>query len=936
MDNLNFLPLIYNAALLLILVYIYSIIPEFKISGRLSFINIAVGIVLGGIGILIMQTPWQFASGIVFDARSVLLTISGLFFGTFPVLIAMTMTAIMRLFDGGVGVFAGIAVIISSGIIGLLWRNFRVTSLEKITWRELFLLGLTVHVTMLVLMFLLPWDIAIEVLKKITLPVLMIFPAAVTLLGILLVNNLRQQQSSRALAESEFLFHSQFDLGNIGIAITSVDKKWLRINHRLCEMLDYSEDELREMDWVELTHPDDLQSDMVYYEKLLSGEIDFYELDKRFYRKNGSTIHTHLTVACYRTENHIKFVIATLLDISVAKKTKEDLASKTYILGEAQKLGHIGSWEFDIINNKLIWSDESYNVFGLPKDTELTYETFLSCIHPEDRDYVDTHKNRSFEKKTYDIEYRLLVNGRVKWVREKAEFKHDDNGLCIRSIGFTQDITQQKNTEKALRESERRMRAIFDNAPIGIALIDSLTGHFIEANARYAEIVGISLDNLTSTDWMKITHPDDVQKDFENMALLISGKIKGFQMDKRYINPNDSVIWVSLSVAGLSSGSSGCSQHLAIIDNITERKKAKKELLSVTEKITNTYNISPGIICTLDYNTQRFEECNPAVTQILGLSVEEFTTTPVLELIHPDDRQRTSQEIERQLQGKEVVNFQNRYRCKDGSFKWLAWQATRPDENGKVNAVATDITLIKQNEEEREMLITELERKNTEIENFTYTVSHDLKAPLVSIQGFSGLLKKDVLAGDVQQINEDLEQIKFAALAMETLLTELLDFSRVGRLDNPHENIQMNELIDEVIDILSGAIPKNINIKVEPQLPMVCADRPRVKTLLQNLIENAVKFMGNQSEPCIEISSYSKNQIMVYTIKDNGIGIKHSYHDKVFGMFEHLNPEITGTGMGLALAKRIVEMHGGRIWLESDGEGCGTTFFFTLSKQGDA
>lgn len=230
----------------------------------------------------------------------------------------------------------------------------------------------------------------------------------------------------------------------------------------------------------------------------------------------------------------------------------------------------------------------------------------------------------------------------------------------------------------------------------------------------------------------------------------------------------------------------------------------------------------------------------------------------------------------------------------------------------------------------------ELEKKNSELERFSYTVSHDLKSPLVTIRGFVGFLEKDVLNGDKKRIATDLQHINEASNTMQSLLDELLEFSRVGRLKNSPEKFSMQQLVNETVSLLSGGIMQgHVVVDVQPDLPEIFADRPRIREVVQNLIENAVKFMGEQNSPHIEIGWYAQNNDVVYCIKDNGIGIHDLYHKKIFGMFERLSTDVDGTGMGLALVKRIIETHGGRIWLESEGENEGCTFCFTIPHAGD-
>jgi len=237
----------------------------------------------------------------------------------------------------------------------------------------------------------------------------------------------------------------------------------------------------------------------------------------------------------------------------------------------------------------------------------------------------------------------------------------------------------------------------------------------------------------------------------------------------------------------------------------------------------------------------------------------------------------------------------------------------------------------KRTEEERKALIAELEAKNAELERFTYTVSHDLKSPMVTIRCFLGLLEKDTAQGDAARMEQDIKMILTASETMQRLLDELLELSRIGRLVNPSEEVPLGELAREAIDLVTGQIAEGgVEVVVAPDLPTVYGDRLRLLEMLQNLIENAVKFMGTQAEPRVEIGAKREGEETVCYVRDNGMGIEPQYHEQIFGLFNRLNPSSEGTGIGLALVKRIVELHGGRIWVESEKLGEGATFYFTL------
>jgi PAS domain S-box-containing protein len=233
--------------------------------------------------------------------------------------------------------------------------------------------------------------------------------------------------------------------------------------------------------------------------------------------------------------------------------------------------------------------------------------------------------------------------------------------------------------------------------------------------------------------------------------------------------------------------------------------------------------------------------------------------------------------------------------------------------------------------EQRQSFISELEAKNTELERFTYTVSHDLKSPLVTITGFLGFLEKDALSGDQAKVKSTVSRISTAAQKMQSLLNDLLELSRVGRIMNSPEHIPVEEVVEEALERVRGRLDAgSIAVKVQSNLPTVYGDRARLVEVVQNLVDNAAKYANPRSAPYIEIGVKNQDQKQVTLfVQDNGIGIDLQFQERIFGLFNKLDAQSEGTGVGLALVKRIIELHGGQIWVESE-LGKGATFFFTL------
>ncbi len=252
----------------------------------------------------------------------------------------------------------------------------------------------------------------------------------------------------------------------------------------------------------------------------------------------------------------------------------------------------------------------------------------------------------------------------------------------------------------------------------------------------------------------------------------------------------------------------------------------------------------------------------------------------------------------------------------------------------RTNELAQTVDRLVKEEEKREQLIGELEAKNAELERFSYTISHDLKSPLITIKGFLGYLEQDARAGDVAQMMKGISIIGDATDKMSFMLSDLLELSRIGRMIDPMMSVPLDQLVQEALLMVAGQInERGVELEILPDLPMVYGDQYRLQMVLQNLVDNAVKFMGAQVKPRIEIGAYLEEKEVICYVQDNGIGIKSEYQEKVFDLFERLDGSLQGTGIGLTLVKRIVELHDGRVWIESAGLNQGSTFYFALPGQ---
>lgn len=481
---------------------------------------------------------------------------------------------------------------------------------------------------------------------------------------------------------------------------------------------------------------------------------------------------------------------------------------------------------------------------------------------------------------------------------------------------------------------------LLENAPLMLGVIDR-SGVFVVCNQRWRRYTGIPTPSMETSTWAEPIHGDD-RSDCLYALLEAVRELRPVEFEYRLRGANGGYRWVRQTVEPWNPDSDGPGGFLFHVVDVSEHHRSIEILQTPQSRFGSLVNAIPSVIySTLASGNFECTFASPNLLEVLGYDPDEMVSDPNFWFrhIHPDDVGQINAEFMKPLESLSGVQ-EYRIRHRNGHYLWIhdRHRVVYDAEGAPIEIVGTwtDISERKHSEQQRDELIAELEAKNAEMERFTYTVSHDLKSPLITIRGFLGMLQKDIATGKSERVSSDIARIHDASEKMQQLLDELLELSRIGRLSNMLQRASLAELAAEAIELNSGRISaRGVQVHVAPDTPMLYGDRPRLREVVQNLIDNAVKFMGDQPTPRLDIGGSVQDGMVLCYVRDNGIGIDPRYHHKIFGLFERLGNDVDGTGIGLALVKRIVEVHGGRIWVESEGHGRGSTFWFQIPLKGE-
>ncbi len=639
-----------------------------------------------------------------------------------------------------------------------------------------------------------------------------------------------------------------------------------------------------------------------------------------------------------------------ITDITEQKLAEEKISYHQMLIDQMGKVAKIGGWEFDPETGKGTWTEQVALIHEMDPDDETSLQQGISFYSEDSKAKIEAAINEAITKGTpYDLELELITpSGKHKWVQTIGQAIYKD-GKVVNVRGSFQDITTRKHDENKLRESEEKFRSIFEQSASGMA-ITGIDGKLIQYNQVFCEIVGYTKNELKNIHFSSITHPDDIEIGNEVIKKLIDGKVKKTSMEKRYVKKSGEPVWVHINSVLLRDNNNEPEFFLSQIEDISDRIEAENQL-KISE---NRYKalVEQSLTGIYIFDVHNYIYVNQRFCEIFGYTENEILTKlKPNDIISEKDRNYVNENARLRLKGEiESAGFTVKGNHKTGKPLWIELYGMHVFLDGKDVIIGTvvDITDKKLAEDEIKKLnenlekkvmerTAQLESKNNELETFTYSVSHDLKAPLRGIDGYSRLLEElyaDKMEGEAKWF---LEAIQEGTRQMNQLIEDLLAYSRLERAMIRYTTFNVKDFVQRILSLYSHQIEFQ-KVKIETDLPdfEIHTDIDSLAVALRNIVENAVKFSKETDEPKVRISCMVNDDSCILVVKDNGIGFDMKYKDRIFEIFQRLNlaESFSGTGIGLAMVKKSMERINGNVRAEST-PGEGATFYLEIPKIND-
>ena len=761
------------------------------------------------------------------------------------------------------------------------------------------------------------------------------------------------KQVEAQLRQSEAKFRRVVDSNIIGIIFWNINGQITDGNQAFLNLVGYTRDDLlsQKICWQAMTPPEYRHLDEQKNAEIMSANV-IVPFEKEYIRSDGSRVPILLGAAFL--EGSQEFGVSFVLDLTDRKQAELELQKQQELLESIIKTIPNFLYIYDTEAQQNIYANAAVTAMLGYTPEELQgwgSEVISSLIHPDDLPKLiagmQRLENSTNPHETDDIDYRIKhKNGEWRWVHDRSTiFKRTPQGQMKQVIGSVLDISERKQAAESLKQQKELLQTIFDNVPVMLTFLDS-QGEINLVNRHWEQVLGWSLAETKNRDMFAEFYPQPEYRqyvlDFLQAATEKWGDFQTKVRDGRIIDTT----WANVR---LSDGRS-----IGIGQDITQRKRAEAELKQLNEtleaqvaqrtaELQTFFDALPDYIYVVERENMRFSFVNQPHAEFSSFdSRQQMQGKTIFECYPSELTERFYGENMQVFTSGKTIHFQENFVVSGGTVYFDTFKIPLKNFDGEVYALiaaSRDITELVQTKQALSERTEQLEAANQELESFSYSVSHDLRAPLRHISGFVNALKQRLESTEVlidPKIVHYIEVIDDSSQKMSLLIDGLLDLSRVGRTELIQIPIDLARLVQTAIKLTKPQTvaalthtPDSVEFAVG-DLPAVMGDPTLLQQVFSNLIDNAVKFSRGRNPATIVIDALPDGTIFV---KDNGVGFKMEYADRLFGAFQRLHSqrEFEGTGIGLAIVGRIIHRHGGTIWATSVPSQ-GATFYFKLSK----
>jgi PAS domain S-box-containing protein len=751
----------------------------------------------------------------------------------------------------------------------------------------------------------------------------------------------RQIAIEENLHRSEEKFARAFRSSPLAIAITRIaDGRYMDVNEAFVRLFGWRREEVIGRTSLEVGKwlaPEERANWVATLKQ--AGRISNQEI--RFRAKGGDVCDVLLSAEQIDLDGESCALILAA-DITERKQAEQSRAESEERLRIATAGGGVGIWEWAIASNRLEWNEQLRVIFGLTDtSTKLTLDRFIEAIFPEDRARVQQAFMHALDHHgNFDCEYRIVrPDGSVRWIVARGHGQYGADGSPQRMLGMALDITERKRAEEQFAK-------VFHASPVAISISRLHDGHYLDANEAFTEQFGWSREEMIGRTSVEVgIWPSETARSKWTAELRKSGKVRSYEATLSTKSGELHSVLISAEQYSLD----GEQYVLGLVHDITELRRAESALRKNEARLNEAQRIGhvgswdldlPSLRMTWSTELYKIFECEP----------DTFggTFADMLPMMHPDDLERIRTVFRDSGKAAGSYEIDHRILTPDGRIKHIHvhWEVFLDTEGKPIRALGTaqDTTAqVLANEEIQHLNASledrvrertaELQSANKELESFAYSISHDLRAPLRGIDGFSHLLAEEYGEQLDAQGKSYLERVRAAAQRMGTLIDDILELSRITRHSMRRSQADLSQLAHDILGELKQGAPAHT---VEVSIKDGCSafgDPQLLRVMMQNLLENAWKYSGKEAAPKIEFGRETVDGERIFFVRDNGVGFDMKYADRLFTPFQRLHKpeEFAGTGVGLATVARIVRRHGGRVWIES-ALGHGTTIRFTLPR----